>query len=67
MKKLDLRGLSCPVPLLKTREALATEVAIEVVVDDGAAKENILRYAQSQQARSAVQEIDGEYWITIQR
>ena len=49
MKRLDMRGLSCPIPLMKTKEAMdAGEVELEVLVDEPAAWENIGKLAVSQ-------------------
>lgn len=47
-KKIDLRGYSCPIPLLRTRDALAGCDDLTVVIDEPAARENILKYAASQ-------------------
>jgi len=63
--RLDLRGYSCPIPLLKTREALAAATAVAVIVDDRAAKENILRFAQSQGCQAQVAELDGDFHIRV--
>ena len=51
-KNLDLRGYSCPIPLLRTREALAGCDDLTVLVDEPAARENILKYAASQHYRA---------------
>ena len=45
---LDLRGDSCPIPLLRTREALMTCDDLTVLIDEPAARENILKFAASQ-------------------
>ncbi len=47
-KLLDLRGLSCPIPLMKTRDALAGAAVVTVVVDEAAPRENIIKFAKSQ-------------------
>ena len=47
-KKIDLRGYSCPIPLLRTRDALAGCDDLTVIIDEPAARENILKYAASQ-------------------
>ena len=41
-KKLDLRGLSCPMPLMETQKALAEVAAVTAIVDEPAAKENLI-------------------------
>jgi TusA-related sulfurtransferase len=64
---LDLRGLSCPIPLIKTKDALAGAAAISAVVDEPSAKENIIKFAKSQNFRVECTEADGEYTITISK
>ena len=64
---LDLRGLSCPIPLIKTKDALSGADAVQVVVDEPSAKENIIKFAKSQKFRVEYAEADGEYTITIAR
>ncbi len=48
-KQLDARGLACPQPVILTRKALAQadEMVLTVLVDNGIAKENLLRLAAS--------------------
>ena len=46
-KKIDLRGYSCPIPLLRTRDALVGCDDLSVIIDEPAARENILKYAAS--------------------
>ena len=51
MDKVDVRGFGCPIPLMKVREALTKAAIVEVLLDDHCARENILKYAQSQGCR----------------
>lgn len=53
--RIDARGLSCPQPVVMTKKALAgsevsdaplTSEAIEVLVDDRTAMENVSRFAR---------------------
>ncbi|MEW6076632.1 MAG: sulfurtransferase-like selenium metabolism protein YedF [Thermodesulfobacteriota bacterium] len=50
MKEIDARGLSCPAPVLKTKAVLEAEplTGVTVVVDNPAARENVLRFLGSQ-------------------
>ena len=42
MKTIDARGLSCPEPVIRTKNALASgEKAYTVMVDNVTAKENV--------------------------
>jgi len=49
MKRIDCRGLACPAPVLKTKEAIEADrsSAIEVSVDNEASKQNVARFLQS--------------------
>ena len=64
-KKIDLRGYSCPIPLLKTRDALTTCDALTVLIDEPAARENILKYAASQNFKAECVEGSGEWTLHI--
>ena len=64
-KTLDLRGYSCPIPLIKTRDALKAETSIKVIVDEPPAKENIIKFAKSQNYQVECTEDKGEYCISI--
>lgn len=62
---LDLRGLSCPIPLIKTKDALSQAEVVTVLVDEPPAKENIIKFAKSQNFRVECSEAGSEYTITI--
>jgi len=62
---LDLRGLSCPIPLIKTRDALSSADSLTVVVDDKVARENILKFAKSQKYCAECTSVGSDYQILI--
>jgi TusA-related sulfurtransferase len=64
---LDLRGLSCPIPLIRTKDALAGAETVSVVVDEPSAKENIIKFSKSQNFRVECFEANGEYTINISK
>ena len=64
-KKLDMRGYSCPIPLLRTRDALVTVEDLTVLVDEPAARENILKFAASQHYSVDCSEGKSEWSIHI--
>lgn len=64
---LDLRGLSCPIPLIKTKDALSGSDAITVLIDEPPAKENIIKFAKSQNFKVECSEAGGEYTINISK
>ncbi|HHT70874.1 MAG: sulfurtransferase TusA family protein [bacterium] len=47
--KVDARGLSCPQPVVLAKKAVegTKEKVIEVLVDNGAARENVSRFGRS--------------------
>jgi len=70
LKKLvDARGLSCPLPVLKTKEAIEKGgEEIEVLVDNNTALENVTRLAQSRGFKVTTNKnTDGEWQILIKR
>lgn len=47
MKQIDVRGLSCPQPVIETQSALKeSPEGLDVVVDNVTAKTNIERFAR---------------------
>ncbi|WP_457754770.1 sulfurtransferase TusA family protein [Thermovibrio ammonificans] len=66
MVKVDCRGLACPIPVLKTKEALekgATELL--VIVDNKASRENVKRFALKEGCSVEVEERDGLFYLKI--
>ncbi len=49
-KEIDARGLVCPEPVLRTRRVIAAEspAAFNILVDNPAAEENVIRFLSSQ-------------------
>ncbi len=60
---VDARGLPCPKPVLKTKEALDAvgEGVVEVLVDSEASRENVKRFAERQGCTVEVRKEEG-YW-----
>ncbi len=67
VKTLDCRGLSCPQPVLKTKEALEEGAdLLEVIVDNEASKNNVSRFAAGQGCEVEVVESgDGCFRLTL--
>lgn len=66
MKKIDARGLSCPEPVIMTKNAMASrEAAYEVLVDNVTAKENVSRFATHQGYQVQVKEQGEDYLLQI--
>lgn len=65
---VDARGLACPAPVVKTREALGKGAArVVVLVDNPTARDNVSRFAASQGCAVEVVEEGGCYRITVSR
>jgi selenium metabolism protein YedF len=49
MQVIDCRGLSCPAPVIETKKAIERSAGepLQVLLDDGAARENVLRFCKS--------------------
>ncbi len=64
MKELDVRGLSCPLPLVRTKRALDDAPAeIIVLADSGTAKANVTSLLADEGYAVTVDESDAEYRI----
>jgi selenium metabolism protein YedF len=50
MEYIDLKGMSCPLPVIETKKLVESREVLElnVLVDNGAPRENVTRYLESQ-------------------
>ncbi|NPA15343.1 MAG: sulfurtransferase-like selenium metabolism protein YedF [Deferribacteres bacterium] len=64
---VDARGLSCPQPVLKTKEALEAidEGIVEVLVDNPASKENVKRFAEKMGCTVEIEEEKDHFRLKI--
>lgn len=68
MTEIDARGLSCPIPVTKTKQAMEKNPAdeITVLVDSNVARENVTRLAESKKYLVNVQEaVNEEYKLVL--
>jgi len=64
MKKLDVRGLSCPMPVLKTKQAIkGGERKLEIISDNNTSMENISKYLRVEGLSFTVTEDKEDYII----
>mgnify|MGYP005832693821 CR=1 FL=1 len=65
---IDARGLSCPQPVILAQRALSDKPAnCEIIVDNGAAKENVTRFAQHAGYTVDTNDNNGEYTLSLTR
>jgi len=66
MKEIDARGLACPGPVLQTKAAIDDKdvLALCVMVDNEAAKQNVSRFLESNHYHTVIKEDDDTFVIT---
>ncbi len=67
MKSVDCRGLNCPEPVIKTKQAMAEMPGadLKIIVDNEIARENVLRFARNQGRSADWAEENGLFSISI--
>lgn len=67
--QLDCRGLACPAPVLRTRELIEKEnpSAIQVNVDNDAARQNVSRFLESQGFQVSASQEGREFHVVGRR
>ena len=67
MIQVDVRGFSCPIPVVRTKKALEQnpEELITVLVETAVSKENVSRLAQSKNYCVQVEEVAGEEYRVL--
>lgn len=68
MKTIDARGLSCPEPVIRTKNALASgDKLYTVLVDNVTARENVTRFASHQGYKVTWKEEGEDFVLTLQK
>lgn len=63
---VDARGLSCPEPVIRTRQAMKAGIfPIRVFVDTGTSRDNVSRMAQSQGCKVTVEDTGDGFVLTL--
>jgi tRNA 2-thiouridine synthesizing protein A len=67
MTEVDVRGFSCPIPVVRTKKAMDSNPGdmLTVLVETEVSKENVSRLAQSRGYSVSVEEVSGEYRLTL--
>ena len=62
MKTIDCRNLACPAPVINVKRALEQDNSIQVLLDDGAPRENVTRFSRNRGYQVTEQQ-DGTSWV----
>jgi tRNA 2-thiouridine synthesizing protein A len=67
MLEVDVRGFSCPLPVVHTKKAMEQNPKdiLTVLIETATSKENVSRLAQSQGYSVKVEDVSGEYRLTL--
>jgi selenium metabolism protein YedF len=67
MKSVDCRGLNCPEPVIKTKQAMAEMPGadLKIIVDNEIARDNVSRFARNQGRSADWTEENGLFSISI--
>ncbi len=66
-KVVDCRGLSCPQPVIETKQALEKSKRVTIICDNSAARDNVARFGQSQGGSVTIDEKKDGIYITIEK
>jgi len=68
LNSIDARGRSCPEPVLMTKKALQNNPeALEVLVDNMTAKENVTRFAKNSGYNVEVTQNGNDYILSLKK
>ena len=67
MVEVDVRGFSCPIPVVKTKKAIEgnPDQPITVLVETAVSKENVSRLAQSRQYSVETEKVAGDEYRVV--
>jgi len=67
MIEVDVRGLSCPIPVVKSKKAMEQNPGqtIFVMVDNEVSKENVSRLAQNTGYQVQAEKVGSDYRLTL--
>ena len=67
MVEVDVRGFSCPVPVVRTKKAMERNPKdiLSVLTETAVSKENVSRLAEGMGYSVKVEEVTGEYKLTL--
>ncbi|HEY4744901.1 MAG TPA: sulfurtransferase-like selenium metabolism protein YedF [Desulfuromonadaceae bacterium] len=63
MNTIDCRGMACPTPVITVKKALEQLKELQVLLDDGAPRENVARFARNRGCRVSEHQDPGGGWV----
>ena len=66
MKTIDVRGLACPGPVIKTKEIIEKErpAVLDIIVDNKAASENVRLFFESRNYMVSIRQEENDFLVT---
>lgn len=66
MKIIDVRGLACPGPVIKTKEIIEKEhpAGLDIIVDNKAASENVRLFFESRNYAASIRQEGNDFHVT---
>lgn len=65
MNNIDCRNMACPAPVIAVKKALEQNLELEVLLDDGAPRENVARFARNRGFNVTEKKSDESWILTI--
>ena len=67
MIEVDVRGFSCPIPVVRTRKAIDEnpDEEIIVLVESAVSKENVIRLAESERYSTKIEETEDGFRLHL--
>ena len=69
MIEVDVRGFSCPIPVVRTKKAIKDnpEEELVVLVESAVSKENVSRLAESEGYKTQVEETEDGFKLSLSK
>lgn len=69
MKEIDCRGMACPQPVITTKKEMEEmeEGELVVIVDNPSARDNVMRFAESQGAKVTIEQKENDFYLRIEK
>lgn len=67
MVEVDVRGFSCPVPVVQTQKAMEKnpKEVLTVITETATSKENVARLAENRGYSVKIDQVEGDYRLTL--